>query len=83
MSLDEFYDYVPGAKRQIKSFRHAPGLIHTFHVPFDTLCAAGDVIGNLVGAFDHLAYQLVMAPRIPSETFIFRWQKAKPGQNPD
>lgn len=59
--LDEFYDSVPGSKRQIKSFKHEPGLVHTFHVPFDTLCAASDVIGNLVGAFDHLAYQLVMA----------------------
>jgi hypothetical protein len=61
VSLDKFHGYLPGAKRKIESFKHPPGLIHTFHVPFDTLCAAGDVIGNLVGAFDHLAYQLVMA----------------------
>jgi hypothetical protein len=61
VSLDKFYGYPPGAKRKIESFNHAPGLIHTYHVPFDTLCAAGDVIGNLVGAFDHLAFQLVMA----------------------
>lgn len=60
-SLNEFYGDAPGAKRQIKSFKHEPGLVHVFHVTFDTLCAAGDVIGNLVGAFDHLAYQLVMA----------------------
>jgi hypothetical protein len=61
VSLDKFHGYVPGAKRKIESFKHPPGLVHIFHVPFDTLCAAGDVIGNLVGAFDHLAYQLVMA----------------------
>src|SRR6516225_1030290 len=61
VSLDRFHGYIPGAKRKIESCNHPPGLIHTFHVPFDTLCAAGDVIGNLVGAFDHLAYQLVMA----------------------
>gem|GEM_PF-2699798 len=69
VSLDEFHGYVAGAKRKIESLKHPPGLVHTFHVPFDTLCAAGDVIGNLVGAFDHLAYQLVMAhaPSMPED----------------
>jgi hypothetical protein len=67
ISLDRFHGYPPGAKRKIESFKHPPGSNHIYHVPFDTLCAAGDVIGNLVGAFDHLAYQLVMA-HAPSTT---------------
>jgi hypothetical protein len=68
-SLDEFYGYVPGAKRKIGSFKRGEGQIHTYNIPFDALCAAGDVIGNLVGAFDHLAFQLVLAfaPNTPDE----------------
>jgi hypothetical protein len=32
-----------------------------FHLPFDCLAAAGDVINNLRSALDHLVYQLVLA----------------------
>ena len=60
-SLNKFYGYVPGAKRKIRSFKRSEGQLLTYEIPFDTLCAAGDVISNLVGAFDHLTYQLVMA----------------------
>jgi hypothetical protein len=69
ISLDKFHGYVPGAKRKVSSFKRPSGLIPTYDVPFDTLCAAGDVIGNLVGAFDHLSYQLIMAfaPNTPEE----------------
>jgi len=60
-SLNKFYGYPPRTKRKIESFKRTEGRTHTYQVPFDTLCAAGDVISNLVGAFDHLAFQLVWA----------------------
>ena len=69
-SLNEFYGYLPGVQRKIGSFKRGEGL-HTYNIPFDALCAAGDVIGNLVGAFDHLAYQLILAhaPNTPEDVF--------------
>jgi hypothetical protein len=68
-SLNRFHGYVQGGKRKIESFQRTEGRIHTYRVPFDVLCAAGDVIGNLVGAFDHLAFQLIMdhAPDTPED----------------
>jgi len=60
-SLNKFCGYPHRPKRKIPSFKRTEGRTHTYQIPFDTLCAAGDVIGNLVGAFDHLAFQLVIA----------------------
>ena len=69
ISLNEFHGYLPGVKRRITSFNRPQGASHIYEVPFDSLCAAGDVIGNLVGALDHLTYQLVLAstPNTPEQ----------------
>jgi len=56
-------DYLPGVKMKVQSRKQPPGSFLTYFVPFDALTAAGDVIHNLRGALDHLAYQMTKAHR--------------------
>jgi hypothetical protein len=58
--------YVPGVNILIQSRKRPPGQFHMFHFRLLALAAAGDVVVNLRGALDHLAYQLTKAyrPRI-------------------
>jgi hypothetical protein len=55
--------YVPGVNINIHSRNRPPGQIHMFHFRLLALAAAGDVVVNLRGALDHLAYQLTKAHR--------------------
>ena len=48
---------------KVQSRKRPPGQFLTYFVSFDLLTAAGDVIHNLRGALDHLAYQMTMAHR--------------------
>lgn len=68
-ALASFHGDVLGAKRYVPSKKRPQGQIHTYHVPFDTLTAAGDVLNNLRGALDHLVTQLSIArfPRLTQE----------------
>jgi len=56
-------DYVPGLNMYVQSRKRPPGQFLTYHVSFDVLTAAGDVVNNLRGALDHLAYQMTIAHR--------------------
>lgn len=58
--------YIPGIKMHVTSRKRPPGQFLTYHVRLSTLASAGDVVVNLRGALDHLAYQLakVHRPRI-------------------
>jgi hypothetical protein len=66
MRLSELHGYIPGVQKKVSSNKRDPGQIHTYHVPFDTLAAAGDVLNNLRSALDHLISQLSFAryPRL-------------------
>jgi hypothetical protein len=55
--------YVPGVNIHIKSRKRPPGQFHMFYFRLLALAAAGDVVVNLRGALDHLAYQLTKAHR--------------------
>jgi hypothetical protein len=65
------HDYIPGLNMRVKSRKRLPGQLPTYEIPFDALTAAGDVIHNLRGALDHLAYQLTKAnrPRTTDDEF--------------
>lgn len=58
-----FHGYLPGVGMHVKSHRKPPGQSIFYDATFDALTAAGDVIHNLRGALDHLAYQLTRAHR--------------------
>lgn len=66
VTLSAFHNHIPGAQKYVPSKQRGLGQIHTYHVPFDTLTAAGDVLNNLIGALDHLIAQLSLArfPRL-------------------
>lgn len=53
--LDEFYGNTPGVNRYIKPRFSQSGEQIEYHIPMDSLAAAGDVVSNLRGALDHLA----------------------------
>jgi hypothetical protein len=55
--------YVPGMHTKIQSNKRLPGQFPVYFIPFDALTAAGDIVHNLRGALDHLAYQLTKANR--------------------
>ncbi|MFZ0663747.1 MAG: hypothetical protein WAM66_13710 [Acidobacteriaceae bacterium] len=56
-ALNRYYGYRIGANKHRKT---APlGMIDTYNLPMEALTAAGDVVGNLWGALDHLCYQLI------------------------
>jgi hypothetical protein len=63
--------YVPGMHMKIQSNKRLPGQFPVYFIPFDALTAAGDVVHNLRGALDHLAYQLTKAnrPRTTEDEF--------------
>jgi uncharacterized protein YbcI len=58
--------YIPGINMHVTARKRPPGQFLTYHVRLLTLASAGDVVVNLRGALDHLAYQLtkVHRPRI-------------------
>lgn len=57
--LDRHYGYRVGANKHRKTaFR---GMPDSYDIPMEALTAAGDVVGNLWGALDHLCYQLIDA----------------------
>jgi hypothetical protein len=58
--------YIPGINMHVRARKQPPGTFLTYHVRPLTLASAGDVVVNLRGALDHLAYQLtkVHLPRI-------------------
>jgi hypothetical protein len=60
---------VPGRERYIKALKSKEGETIIFTIPFDCLAAAGDVVNNLRGALDHLAYQMADAytPNCPTD----------------
>jgi len=62
---------IPGGNMRVKSRKRLPGQLPTYEIPFDALTAAGDVVHNLRGALDHLAYQLTKAnrPRTTNDEF--------------
>jgi hypothetical protein len=57
--LDRHYGHRVGANKHRKSAFH--GMPDSYDIPMDALTAAGDVVGNLWGALDHLCYQLIDA----------------------
>ena len=65
------HGYMPGVNMHVKSRKRLPGQHPTYEIPFDALTAAGDVVHNLRGALDHLAYQLTKAnrPRTTDDEF--------------
>jgi hypothetical protein len=65
------HGYKPGVDMHIQSRKRGPGQFLVYYIPFDALTAAGDVVHNLRGALDHLAYQLTKAnrPRTTDEEF--------------
>jgi hypothetical protein len=65
------HGYIPGVNMHVKSRKRLPGQLPTYEIPFDALTATGDVVHNLRGALDHLAYQLTKAnrPRTTDEEF--------------
>jgi hypothetical protein len=56
-------DYVPGLNMHVQSRKRPPGQFLMYQIPFEVLTSAGDVVHNLRGALDHLAYQMTMAHR--------------------
>jgi len=56
-------DYVPGLNMYVRSRKRKLGQFLTYFISFDVLTAAGDVVHNLRGALDHLAYQMTLAHR--------------------
>jgi hypothetical protein len=62
-TLRTFHHHTPGDQIEIKSRGVRPGQIYTYHVPFNTLAAAGDVVNNLRGGLNHLVCQLMLANR--------------------
>jgi hypothetical protein len=58
--------YIPGINMHVTSRKRPKGQFLTYHIRLLTLASAGDVVVNLRGALDHLAYQLtkVHRPRI-------------------
>jgi hypothetical protein len=57
------HGYIPGVNMYVKSLKRPPGAHAFYDIPFDALTSAGDVVHNLSGALDHLAYQLTIANR--------------------
>lgn len=56
------HGYIPGVNMNVNSIKRPPGQSF-YDIPFDALTAAGDVLHNLSGGLDHLAYQLTKAHR--------------------
>jgi len=58
--------YIPGINMHVTARKRPPGQFLIYHTRLLTLASAGDVVVNLRGALDHLAYQLtkVHRPRI-------------------
>ncbi len=58
--------YIPGINMHVTARKRPKGQFLIYHVRLLTLASAGDVVVNLRGALDHLAYQLtkVHRPRI-------------------
>jgi uncharacterized protein YbcI len=58
--------YFPGINMHVRARKQLLGAFLTYHIRLLTLASAGDVVVNLRGALDHLAYQLtkVHRPRI-------------------
>lgn len=57
------HGYMTGINALVRSRKRLPGQLPTYEIPFDALTAAGDVVHNLRGTLDHLAYQLTKANR--------------------
>jgi hypothetical protein len=57
--LDRYYRHRAGANKHRKTA--FVGMPDSYDIPLDALSAAGDVVGNLWGALDHLCYQLIDA----------------------
>ena len=55
--------YIPGINMHVTARKRPPGQFLTYHIRLSTLASAGDVVVNLRGALDHLAYQLTKAHR--------------------
>lgn len=55
--LNRFYGYRIGANKHSKTA--FIGMPDSYNLPMEALTAAGDVVGNLWGALDHLCYQLI------------------------
>jgi hypothetical protein len=55
--LDSFYCHRIGVHKYRKTAYI--GMKDSYDIPMDALTAAGDVVGNLWGALDHLCYQLI------------------------
>ena len=60
------FGYFPGINMHVTARKRPKGQILIYHVRLMTLASGGDVVVNLRGALDHLAYQLtkVHRPRI-------------------
>jgi hypothetical protein len=62
--LDLFYRHRVGGNKHRKTT--LDGMDGAYSIPMDALTAAGDVVGNLWGALDHVCYQLIdsFSPKI-------------------
>lgn len=56
-ALNRFYGHRIGANKHRKTA--LVGMDGSYNLPMEALTAAGDVVGNLWGALDHLCYQLI------------------------
>lgn len=57
--LGRHYGHRVGVNKHRKTAFH--GMPDSYDIPMDALTAAGDVVGNLWGALDHMCYQLIDA----------------------
>jgi hypothetical protein len=73
--LDRFYGHRIGVNKHRKSALR--GMSNSFRIPMDALTAAGDVVGNLWGALDHLCYQLIDSYS-PNATLVILEQSGFP-----
>jgi hypothetical protein len=55
--------HIPGINMHETSRKRPPGQFLIYHIRLSALASAGDVVVNLRGALDHLAYQLTKAHR--------------------
>jgi hypothetical protein len=59
VALNRFYNHRVGANKHAKTA--LVGMPNSYDLPMEALTAAGDIVGNLWGALDHICYQLIDA----------------------
>jgi hypothetical protein len=71
-ALNRFYGHRIGANKHRKTM--VLGTDNAYNLPLEALTAAGDVVGNLWGALDHICYQLIDSYS-PNVSELKSWNK--------